>query len=89
MDTLVLALAAVLGLTVGSFLNVVIHRVPRAESLVRPGSRCPHCGTAIRPWQNVPVLSWLVLRGRCAACRAPISARYPWSSWPPRCCSPR
>ncbi|GGS74897.1 prepilin peptidase [Planobispora rosea] len=77
MDALVLAPAAVLGLVVGSFLNVVIHRVPRAESLVRPGSRCPHCGTAIRPRQNVPVLSWLALRGRCAACRAPISARYP------------
>ncbi|GAA3440877.1 prepilin peptidase [Planomonospora venezuelensis] len=77
MDALMPALAAVLGLAVGSFLNVVIHRVPRAESLLRPGSHCPHCRTAIRPWQNVPVLSWLALRGRCAACREPISARYP------------
>ncbi|MBG0830671.1 prepilin peptidase [Planomonospora sp. ID67723] len=77
MDTLVLVLAGVLGLLVGSFLNVVIHRVPRAESLLRPGSHCPHCAAAVRPWQNVPVLSWLALRGRCAACREPISARYP------------
>lgn len=71
------AVVGVLGLAVGSFLNVVIHRVPRNESLLRPGSHCPHCGTAIRAWQNVPVLSWLVLRGRCGHCRAPISVRYP------------
>jgi leader peptidase (prepilin peptidase)/N-methyltransferase len=62
---------------VGSFVNVVVHRVPRNESLLRPGSRCPTCGTAIRPWHNVPVLGWLWLRGRCAHCRQPISARYP------------
>jgi leader peptidase (prepilin peptidase)/N-methyltransferase len=67
----------VLGLAVGSFLNVVIHRVPRGESLLRPGSHCPHCGAAVRPWQNVPVLSWLLLSGRCAGCQARISARYP------------
>jgi len=67
----------VLGFAVGSFLNVVIHRIPRDESVRRPGSRCPDCGTRIRPWHNVPVLGWLVLRGRCAACRTPISARYP------------
>jgi leader peptidase (prepilin peptidase)/N-methyltransferase len=73
----VLVLAGVLGLVVGSFLNVVIHRIPRDESLLRPPSRCPHCEAAIRPWHNVPVLSWLALRGRCAACRAPISPRYP------------
>ena len=68
---------AVLGLAVGSFLNVVIHRVPRAESLLRPGSRCPTCGVALRPWHNVPVVSWLALRGRCAHCRTRISVRYP------------
>src|SRR6185295_5279397 len=73
----VLALAGLLGLLVGSFLNVVIHRVPRGESLWRPASHCPHCQAAIRPWHNVPVIGWLVLRGRCAGCRAPISARYP------------
>ena len=89
----------VLGLLVGSFLNVVIHRLPRmmerqwaaecaefagksvepAEplSLVRPRSRCPHCGHQIRWFENVPVASYLVLRGRCSACRKPISARYP------------
>jgi leader peptidase (prepilin peptidase)/N-methyltransferase len=72
-----LALVAVLGLLVGSFLNVVIHRVPRGESLLRPGSHCPRCLAPIRPWHNVPVLGWLMLRGRCASCRAPISVRYP------------
>jgi leader peptidase (prepilin peptidase) / N-methyltransferase len=75
--TPLLVLSGVLGLAVGSFLNVVIHRVPRGESLLRPGSHCPHCGAAVRPWQNVPVLSWLLLRGRCTGCRIRISARYP------------
>lgn len=70
-------LVGVLGLAVGSFLNVVIHRVPRKESIVTPGSHCPSCGTPIRPWHNVPVLGWLWLRGKCAACRAPISVGYP------------
>jgi leader peptidase (prepilin peptidase)/N-methyltransferase len=69
--------AGVLGLVVGSFVNVVIYRVPRGESLLRPGSHCPNCRAAIRPWHNVPVLGWLVLRGRCADCLAPISPRYP------------
>ena len=72
-----LGVAGLLGLAVGSFLNVVIHRVPRAESLVRPGSHCPHCGNAVRNRHNVPVLGWLLLRGRCADCGARISARYP------------
>ena len=72
------ALAAVFGAVVGSFLNVVIHRLPRGESIVHPGSRCPSCGTAIKPWNNVPVLAWLWLRGRCRECKAPISARYPF-----------
>jgi len=67
-----------LGLAVGSFLNVVIHRVPRKESVVRPRSRCPHCAEAIRERDNIPVLSWILLRGRCRACRAPIPARYPF-----------
>ncbi len=66
-----------LGLAVGSFLNVVIHRVPRGESVVSPGSRCPRCGHAIRNRHNVPVLGWLLLRGRCFDCGAPISVRYP------------
>lgn len=69
--------AGLLGLAVGSFLNVVIYRVPAGESIVRPPSHCPHCGHEIRPWHNVPVAGWLVLRGKCADCRAPISVRYP------------
>ncbi|GAA2641515.1 prepilin peptidase [Paractinoplanes durhamensis] len=72
-----LGVTGLLGLAVGSFLNVVIHRVPRNESLVRPGSHCPHCGSAIRNRHNVPVLGWLMLRGHCADCAAPISIRYP------------
>ncbi|MDR7274626.1 prepilin peptidase [Catenuloplanes atrovinosus] len=75
--TPLLVLAAVLGLAIGSFLNVVIYRVPRGESLIRPGSHCPGCGDAIRPRHNVPVLGWLALRGRCATCQARISVRYP------------
>ena len=73
----VLVLAGILGLAVGSFLNVVIHRVPRSLSVVRPPSACPTCSMTLRPWHNVPVLSWLVLRGRCAGCDTGISARYP------------
>ncbi len=65
-----------LGAVVGSFLNVCIHRMPRGESLVRPGSHCPHCGAAIRWNQNIPIVSWLRLRGRCGSCAAPISPRY-------------
>jgi len=76
-NALALVLVGLLGLVVGSFLNVVIHRVPRDESLVSPPSRCPNCVAPIRPWHNVPVLSWLVLRGRCATCQARISPRYP------------
>lgn len=68
---------ALLGLTVGSFLNVVIHRVPAGASMLRPPSSCPACGHPVRAYDNVPVVSWLVLRGRCRDCREPISARYP------------
>jgi leader peptidase (prepilin peptidase)/N-methyltransferase len=66
-----------LGCVIGSFLNVCIYRIPEGLSIVRPASRCPHCGQAILWYQNVPILSWLLLRGRCARCAAPISARYP------------
>jgi leader peptidase (prepilin peptidase)/N-methyltransferase len=72
-----IAAATVLGALIGSFLNVVIHRLPRGESLVTPGSHCPACGAPVRSFDNVPVLSWLVLRGRCRSCGAPISMRYP------------
>ena len=71
------AVALVFGLTVGSFLNVVIHRLPRGESVVRPRSRCPRCGHAIAAWENVPLLSYLWLRGRCRGCGGHISLRYP------------
>lgn len=71
-----LILAALFGLVIGSFLNVVVYRVPAGIPLTRE-SRCPGCDSPVRPWQNVPVLSWLALRGRCASCGTPISARYP------------
>jgi leader peptidase (prepilin peptidase)/N-methyltransferase len=74
MDT---AFAGVLGAVFGSFLNVVAYRLPRRESLLRPASRCPGCGTPIRPYDNIPVLSWLLLRGRCRSCSVSISPRYP------------
>lgn len=99
-NELVTVLSILLGLCIGSFLNVVIHRLPKmmerewheqaAElrgepapageplSIARPRSRCPHCGTQIASWQNVPLLSYLVLRGRCAHCKAPIGLRYPF-----------
>jgi leader peptidase (prepilin peptidase)/N-methyltransferase len=66
-----------LGLVVGSFLNVVIARVPKGESIVRPGSRCPRCGHGLSWYENIPLLSWVALRGHCRACKAPISPRYP------------
>jgi leader peptidase (prepilin peptidase)/N-methyltransferase len=69
--------AGLLGLVVGSFLNVIAHRLPRDESIAFPGSRCPTCGAPIAAYDNIPVLSWILLAGRCRACRAPISARYP------------
>jgi len=73
----VATLAGLLGLAFGSFANVVIHRVPRGESIVRPASRCPSCGEPVAWRDNLPVLGWLLLGGRCRHCRAPISARYP------------
>jgi leader peptidase (prepilin peptidase) / N-methyltransferase len=69
--------ALLLGLIVGSFANVVIYRLPRGQSVVSPRSRCPGCGTPIASFDNIPVLSWLVLKGRCRRCRIPISPRYP------------
>jgi leader peptidase (prepilin peptidase)/N-methyltransferase len=71
------ALAGVLGLVIGSFLNVVIHRLPRGASLARPGSHCPGCGAPVHWYDNVPVLAYLWLRGRCRRCGAHISWRYP------------
>jgi leader peptidase (prepilin peptidase)/N-methyltransferase len=71
------AFAGVFGAIFGSFLNVVTHRLPRRESLVAPASHCVACGVAIKPYDNIPVLSWLLLRGRCRSCGVHISARYP------------
>ncbi len=69
--------AGVLGAIVGSFLNVVAYRLPRHESLITPASHCPNCGTPVKPYDNIPVLSWLLLRGHCRSCAEPISPRYP------------
>lgn len=70
-------IAGCLGLAIGSFLNVVIYRVPRHESISHPRSRCPGCQAQIAWYDNVPVVSWLLLRGRCRSCHEPISVRYP------------
>src|SRR5512139_916682 len=67
----------ILGAIIGSFLNVCIYRIPAGESVVTPRSRCPYCQTTIRWYHNLPVVSWILLRGRCAYCRAPFSIRYP------------
>lgn len=72
-----IAVAAVAGALIGSFLNVVAHRLPRGESLLRPGSHCPGCRAPVKPYDNVPVVSWLLLRGRCRSCGTRISPRYP------------
>lgn len=77
MSDLGLAFCGLVGLLIGSFLNVVIARVPERESIVHPGSHCPKCGTPLAGRDLIPVLSWVLLRGRCRTCRASISARYP------------
>ena len=77
MPTVMLAFSFILGAVIGSFLNVCIYRIPAGESIVHPPSRCPACGAGIRWHQNVPILSYILLRGRCAACRVRISPRYP------------
>ena len=77
MMPVVLPFAALLGLAIGSFLNVVVWRLPRGENLATPGSHCGSCGADVRALDNVPVLSWLLLRGKCRSCGSSISARYP------------
>lgn len=77
MFAFIVIVATVSGLVIGSFLNVVVYRVPAGKSIVSPGSACPQCNTPVSPRDNVPVISWLILRGRCRSCGAPISARYP------------
>src|SRR5918912_2921072 len=71
------AFVAMFGAIIGSFLNVVIHRLPREESIVFPNSRCPSCGALIGAFDNVPIISYALLRGRCRQCKEPISWRYP------------
>ncbi|NLI91861.1 MAG: prepilin peptidase [Peptococcaceae bacterium] len=77
MTTVYAVIYGVFGLLIGSFLNVVIFRVPKGESIVSPGSHCPECGHYLRPWELIPVLSYLFLRGRCGKCGTTISWRYP------------
>jgi len=74
---IVAAAIVLLGLFIGSFLNVCIYRIPRSESIVWPGSRCTACGTPIKPWDNIPVVSYLLLWGKCRHCQARIKPRYP------------
>lgn len=76
--TLFATFAFLVGACLGSFFNVLIHRLPRGESIVRPASRCPSCGRPIRPWENLPIASFFLLRGRCAGCGGRISRRYPF-----------
>jgi leader peptidase (prepilin peptidase)/N-methyltransferase len=76
-DSLGYVFSFLFGAAIGSFLNVVIHRVPNEESIVFPNSACPRCGSSIKPYDNVPIASWLILRGKCRNCSEPISARYP------------
>lgn len=71
------SVALAFGCLIGSFLNVVIYRLPREESVVWPGSHCPHCSTSLHWWENIPLLSWLALKGKCRTCKEPISWRYP------------
>ena len=77
LNVAIITVVGILGLLVGSFLNVVIYRVPLGKSIVKPRSACPNCDEPIKPWDNVPVVSWLLLRARCRNCAHPISARYP------------
>lgn len=77
LEILLLLFSFILGAVIGSFLNVCIYRIPAGLSIVSPASRCPQCETAIRWYQNIPIISWLVLGGRCAQCSAKISIRYP------------
>ena len=77
LDTTQILVAGLFGLLIGSFLNVVIYRLPRGQSLVTPPSTCPGCGSRIRPIDNIPVLSWILLGGKCHRCGAPISIQYP------------
>lgn len=77
MENIELLFVFLFGLCIGSFLNVVIYRLPKQKSIISPPSSCPACGTKIKPWHNIPIIGWLILKGRCASCGAKISVRYP------------
>jgi leader peptidase (prepilin peptidase) / N-methyltransferase len=77
LDPFFISLSAVFGLVIGSFFNVLIYRLPRHESIVLPGSRCPHCGRPVKTWENIPVISYLFLGGKCAGCGSRIPVFYP------------
>lgn len=77
MSMIIIVIFFIFGLIVGSFLNVCIHRLPRNISIIRPSSACPSCNTPIKPWDNIPILSYILLRGRCRKCGERISLRYP------------
>ena len=77
MDVIWLVFVTAMGLCVGSFMNVVVYRMPRGMSIIFPGSHCPQCGKAIRWFDNIPVLSWFILGGKCRNCKTPISFQYP------------
>ena len=76
-DVILVVWFFLVGACVGSFLNVVVYRLPRGKSLIRPASRCPQCNHPIRPWDNIPIVSWIFLRGRCRDCGSNISGQYP------------
>ena len=77
LDLIFIIWFSLFGTCIGSFLNVVVHRLPSGKSLLRPSSHCPVCQHSIRPWHNIPILSWLILRGRCYDCGSKIGVRYP------------
>lgn len=74
---IILLFSFILGLIFGSLFNVLIYRLPRNKSIIYPNSSCPHCGHKIKPYENIPIISYIILKGRCSACKNPISIRYP------------
>jgi len=77
MENIELIFEFLLGICIGSFLNVVIYRIPKQKSIINPPSSCPACGARIKPWHNIPIIGWFILKGKCANCGAKISIRYP------------
>jgi leader peptidase (prepilin peptidase)/N-methyltransferase len=79
--------AGIIGLMLGSFFNMLIYRLPRDESIIKPGSHCTHCSHAIKPWENIPVLSYILLHGKCSSCKTLIPIRYPLIETVTGCCA--